>query len=341
MKALVLEAPGQADIHSIPEPASATGDDILLRVHKVGLCGSDLNSYRGRNPLITFPRIPGHEVAATVVEPNPAHPQWAAGMAVTLSPYSHCGHCPACLRGRANACQFNQTLGVQRDGALTEYITAPASRLYSASLSLKELCLVEPLTVGFHAAARGRVAPEEIVAIIGCGVVGLGAVAGAAFRGATVIGVDLDDAKLATAQKAGAVYLINTAREDLHTRLAELTGGRGPDVIIEAIGLPHTFRAAVEEVAFTGRVVYIGYAKEHVAYETRLFVQKELDILGSRNATAADFDEVIAMLQSGRFPVEDAISLVISIEEAGEALQRWSADPASMRKIMVEFPPGT
>ena len=336
MKALVLEAPGQADIHSIPEPASATGDDILLRVHKVGLCGSDLNSYRGRNPLITFPRIPGHEVAATVVEPNPAHPQWAAGMAVTLSPYSNCGHCPACLRGRANACQFNQTLGVQRDGALTEYITAPASRLYSASLSLKELCLVEPLTVGFHAAARGRVAPEEIVAIIGCGGVGLGAVAGAAFRGATVIGVDLDDAKLATAQKAGAVYLINTAREDLHARLADLTGGHGPDVIIEAIGLPQTFRAAVEEVAFTGRVVYIGYAKEHVAYETRLFVQKELDILGSRNAQPEDFRAVIRMLEERRFPVEDAVTHTVPIEEAPAIFAAWDREPARFTKIMID-----
>ncbi len=336
MKALVLEAPGQAAIHSVPEPAPVTTDDILLRVHKVGLCGSDLNSYRGRNPLITFPRIPGHEVAATVVHTNPAHPQWTAGMEVTLSPYSNCGQCPACLRGRANACQFNQTLGVQRDGALTEYINAPASRLYSASLTLKELCLVEPLTVGFHAAARGRVAAEDTVAIIGCGGVGLGAVAGAAFRGATVIGIDLDDAKLATAQKAGAVYLINTAREDLHTRLAELTSGRGPDVIIEAIGLPQTFRAAVEEVAFTGRVVYIGYAKENVAYETRLFVQKELDILGSRNAQPEDFRSVIRMLEERRFPVEDAVTHTVPIEEAPAIFAAWDRDPARFTKIMID-----
>ncbi len=336
MKALVLEAPGHAALHSVAEPAPPGADDILLRVHKVGLCGSDLNSYRGRNPLIAFPRIPGHEVAATVVRVNSAHPQWTTGMEVTLSPYSNCGQCPACLRGRANACQFNQTLGVQRDGALTEYITAPASRLYSASLSLKELCLVEPLTVGFHAAARGRVAPEDTVAIIGCGGVGLGAVAGAAFRGATVIGVDLDDAKLATAQKAGAVYLINTAREDLHARLGELTAGRGPDVIIEAIGLPHTFRAAVEEVAFTGRVVYIGYAKEQVAYETRLFVQKELDILGSRNAQPEDFRAVIRMLEERRFPVEEAVTHTIPLDEAPSIFAAWDRDPARFTKIMID-----
>lgn len=337
MQAVVLEAPGQAVLHSIAEPAPPAADEVLLHVHKVGLCGSDLNSYRGRNPLITFPRIPGHEVAATIVEANPAHPQWTAGMAVTLSPYSNCGHCPSCLRGRANACQFNQTLGVQRDGALTEYITAPVSRLYSASLSLKELCLVEPLTVGFHAAARGRITQQDTVAIIGCGGVGLGAVAGAAFRGATVIGVDLDDAKLATAQKAGAAHLIHSTREDLHARLSALTGGRGPDVIIEAIGLPQTFRAAVEEVAFTGRVVYIGYAKEHVSYETRLFVQKELDILGSRNAQPEDFRAVIRMLEERRFPVEEAVTHTVPIDEAPSIFAAWDRDPARFTKIMIDL----
>ncbi len=336
MKAVVLEGPGRAACQSVPEPAPPAADAVLVRVRKVGLCGSDLNSYRGRNPLVTFPRIPGHEVAATIVQATPAYPQWAVGMAVTLAPYSNCGQCPACLRGRPNACQFNQTLGVQRDGALTETIAVPASRLFSASLSLKELCLVEPLTVGFHAAARGRVAPEEIVAVIGCGGVGLGAVAGAAFRGATVIGVDLDDAKLATAQKAGAAHTIHSERQDLHAALAELTGGRGPDVIIEAIGLPQTFRAAVEEVAFTGRVVYIGYAKEPVAYETRLFVQKELDILGSRNALPEDFRSVIRMLEEHRFPVDDTVTHIVPMEETPAILAAWDRDPAHFTKIMID-----
>lgn len=336
MKAVVLEGPGAAAVAELSEPNAPGENEILLQVRRIGLCGSDLNSYRGRNPLVTYPRIPGHEIAATVAELNPHHPEWQPGTAVTVSPYTNCGHCASCLRGRPNACQFNQTLGVQRDGALTELITLPAKRLYRAELSLKELCLVEPLTVGFHAAARGRVARGDVVAIIGCGGVGLGAVAGAAFRGATVIGIDVEDQKLATAQKAGAAHGINTAQSDLHTQLAELTGGRGPDVIIEAIGLPQTFRAAVEEVAFTGRVVYIGYAKEEVAYETRLFVQKELDILGSRNAQPDDFRDVIRMLEEKRFPVEDAITHVVSVDEAPAILAAWDCTPAHFGKIMIE-----
>jgi len=336
MRAVVLDGPRQAAIHETPEPAREREHDVLLQVRKVGLCGSDLNSYRGCNPMVSYPRILGHEVAAIVAEANPNAPEWPAGMAVTLSPYSSCGRCAACLRGRPNACDCNQTLGVQRDGALTERIVVPASRLFRADLSLKELCLVEPLTVGFHAAARGRVEARDTVAVFGCGGVGLGAVAGAAFRGTTVIGIDLDDDKLATARKAGAAHAINTAREDLHTRLAELTDGRGPDVVIEAIGLPQTFRAAVEEVAFTGRVVYIGYAKEQVAYETRLFVQKELDILGSRNAQPDDFRDVIRMLEAGRFPVNDAVTHVVPMDETPAILEAWSQTPSRFTKIMID-----
>jgi threonine dehydrogenase-like Zn-dependent dehydrogenase len=228
-------------------------------------------------------------------------------------------------------------MGVQRDGAMMEYIRVPREKLYPARLSVVELGLVEPLTVGFHAAARGRVAKEDFAAVFGCGGVGLGAIASCAFRGAETIAIDMDDAKLEIARKAGARHLVNTARENLHERLHEITGGSGPDVVIEAIGLPETFRAAVEEVAFTGRVVYIGYAKEPVLYETRLFVQKELDIMGSRNALPENFLEVIQMLEAGRFPVQDAVSAIVPIEDAGRMLAEWSTAPGRFTKIMVEL----
>src|ERR1700694_1995153 len=151
-----------------PEPV-ANGSSLLLKVRMVGFCGSDLNSFRGKNPLVSFPRIPGHEVSATIVEGSRMNPAFAAGVDVTLSPYTSCGKCASCRRGRPNACQFNETLGVQRDGAATEYIVVPSERIYPAKLTIKELCLVEPLTVGFHAVARGRVTAEDSVAVIGCG----------------------------------------------------------------------------------------------------------------------------------------------------------------------------
>ena len=334
MKAIVLDEPGRAVVWDVAEPRRGE-EDVLLAVRKIGLCGSDLNTFRGRNPLVSYPRIPGHEIAATVVDAG-RHAEWTAGTNVTLSPYAACGRCASCLRGRPNACRDNQTLGVQRDGALTEFISVPAGKLFRANLSLKELCLVEPLTVGFHAVGRGRVAAEDIVAVIGCGGVGLGAIAGAAFRGARVIGIDVDDGKLEIARKAGASHTINSKTRDLHAQLQELTDGHGPDVVIEAIGLPATYRAAVEEVAYAGRVVYIGWTKEQVLYETRPFVHKELDILGSRNAMPENFREVIQMLEAKRFPVDAAVTHTVPFEQTPEILEAWSREPERFSKIIVE-----
>jgi threonine dehydrogenase-like Zn-dependent dehydrogenase len=331
-----MEAPGNATVAQIPSLEAPRPNEVLLKVNMVGFCGTDLTTFRGGNAMVKYPRILGHEVAATVVENGS---DLAPGTIVTLSPYTSCGTCASCLRGRPNACVFNETMGVQRDGAMTEYVSVRREKLYPANLSLKELCLVEPLTVGAHAAARGRVQPADTVAVFGCGGIGLGAIAASAFRGATTIAIDMDDRKLEIARKAGAKHLINTARQDLHAAFQELTNGRGPDVIIEAIGIPLTFRAAVEEVAFTGRVVYIGYAKEPVSYETRLFVQKELDILGSRNALHEDFLAVIAMLEAGNFPVDDAVSAIIPLEEAAPMLAEWSAAPGKFTKIMVNLAP--
>lgn len=336
MKALILEEPGKAVIAEVPKPNRKPGE-AMLRVRRVGLCGSDLNSFRGRNPMVSYPRIPGHEVAATIVELDAGPLHLSIGTDVTLSPYTSCGRCASCRRGRNNACQYNQTLGVQRDGALTEYICVPVERLHPAKLDLKSLCIVEPLTVGFHAAARGRAAEGEAVVVLGCGGVGLGAVAAAAFRGATTIAVDVDEAKLAIAQQAGATHVIHAQQQNVQEELRALTGGRGPDLIIEAIGTPDTFRQAVEEVSFTGRVVYIGYAKEPVCYETKLFVQKELDILGTRNAQPEDFRNVIQMLEAGRFPVDAAVSTVVPLDEAPGVFTQWSDQPSRFTKIMIDL----
>jgi threonine dehydrogenase-like Zn-dependent dehydrogenase len=337
MKALVIDAPGQARVAEIPKPAPGAGE-VLLRTRLVGMCGTDLSTFRGRNPLVSYPRIPGHEIAAQIAEVGSDVPvRFTPGLDVTLSPYTSCGKCPSCLRGRVNACQFNQTLGVQREGAMAEYFVAPWSKLYPAEgLSLPELSLVEPLSVGFHAAVRGRVVEEDTVAVIGCGVVGLGAIAAAAHRGARVIAIDIDERKLAVGGEAGAAFAIDSQTGHVHEELLALTGGRGPDVVIEAVGTPDTFRMAVDEVAFTGRVVYIGYAKEPVAYETRLFVMKELDILGSRNALD-EFGIVVDALRSGHFPVSRIISRVVPLEEAGAALQDWSDNPGAFVKVQVSL----
>ncbi|MGI9173758.1 MAG: zinc-binding dehydrogenase, partial [Rhodothermales bacterium] len=288
---------------------------------------------------VSYPRTPGHEVAATVERVGADVPELLGeGMEVTVLPYTACRTCPACRRGRTNCCRDNQTLGVQRDGALMSYLAVPWEKVLPApGLSLAELALVEPLSVGDHAAERAAVTEADTVLVLGCGAIGLGAVASAAYRGARVIAVDLDDDKFAVARRCGAAEVINSQKDDLHDTLQMLTWSDGPDVVIEAVGLPETFVAAVEEVAFAGRVVYIGYAKAPVTYDTALFVKKELDILGSRNASVENFENVIRMVESGQVPVETLVTETVDFEQAAEALAAWDARPQAYTRIHVRL----
>ena len=339
MKALFLTQVGKSEVFEIDKPIPKSGE-VLLKVERVGFCGGDMNGFKGLFPLQEYPNILGHEVGAVIEELGadvPSHLR--IGSKVTLYPYLACGTCVACRKGRPNACKTNKTMGVRRPGAMTRYICAPWQDLFvSDQLSVRELALAEPLTVGFHAVARGRVDSQDIVAVLGCGIVGLGAVAAAVNRHATVIAIDLDDAKLEIARKIGVANTINPSKEDLHQRLQEITNGDGPDVIIEAVGSPSTYRSAVEEVAFLGRVVCIGYAKAPVEFNTSLFVQKEIEILGSRNCVGkSDFPEVLSYLEAKKFPVEDVISKVISIDEGPETLKSWAENPQGIIKIMIDF----
>ncbi len=337
MKAFYITEPGKTALDTLQQPHPAA-NEILLKTRLIGLCGTDLSTFRGKNPLVSYPRIPGHEIAATIVETGPdVPPEYQPGMDVTVYPGTSCGKCASCKRGRTNACKFNETLGVQRDGAMRGFFTAPWQKVYRAEkLGLRELSLVEPLAVGFHAAERGRITAADVVAVIGCGTVGLGVIAAGVSKRATVIALDLDDAKLALAKQVGAQYAIHSGNQSVHEELLALTDGLGPDVIVEAVGVPDTYRTAVEEVAHTGRVVYIGWAKEPISFETKHFVHKELDILGSRNSLA-EFPLVIDMLSHGKFPVDSAISATVPLDGAGDALEKWSLSPQSFTKILVEM----
>jgi L-galactonate 5-dehydrogenase len=338
MKTLVIDAPGKFSYGEKPSPEPKPGE-VLLRVKRLGFCGTDLSTFRGANPLVTYPRIPGHEIAAVIEAVTVGvPPELAVGREVTVMPYTACGRCSSCRAKRVNACRNNQTLGVQKDGAFTEFIVVPWEKIVTANLAARELALVEPLAVGFHAAARGRIVRKDTVLVFGSGMIGLGAIAAAGLhRGANVIAVDIEDNKLALARKAGATHVINSRTEPLAERVQEITGGDGPRVVIEAVGAPATYQAAVEFACFAGRVVYIGYAKAPISYETKLFVMKELDILGSRNSTIEDFQAVIALLESGRYPAAETVTDTVPFARSGEALKNWSDNPAHVTKIHVEL----
>ena len=338
MKAVRIAAPMEMGVAEIEKPVLGAGE-VLVKIRYVGFCGSDLNTYLGRNPMVRMPVVPGHEVGAVIEEVGEGVPaNLEKGMVVTLNPYTNCGHCASCRNGRYNACEHNETLGVQRQGVMCEYAVLPWQKIIPAGdIPVRTCALIDPMSVGFHAVARAGVTDSSYVMVIGCGMVGLGAVMRASLRGAHVIAADIDDEKLALAREAGAAYTVNTMTDDVHAKIQEITGGLGADVVIEAVGSPVTYVMAVNEVGFTGCVTCIGYAKSEVAFQTKLFVQKELDIRGSRNATPADFRAVINCINTGRYPVEKFISRVVKPEQAAEAMKEWSENPGKVFRILVEF----
>ena len=335
MKALAILAPGQSGVIDISAAEAGPGE-VAIDVAFVGLCGSDLNSYRGLNPLVSYPRVPGHEIAGVVAAVGQGVADLAPGQPVTVLPYFNCGTCRACRSGRANACVNNQTMGVQREGAMTGRVVVPREKIVPVDgLPLHHLALIEPCAVGFHAVDRAEVTGGETVLVLGCGMIGLGAIIGATQRGARVIAVDLSQDKLETAKAVGADVIIN-AQHDLAAALKEIVA-EGPDVVIEAVGTERTFLQAVDLVGSCGRVVYIGYAKAPIAYDTKQFITKELDIRGSRNARMSDFAAVIEHLRAHPHSADRIISRTVPLEQAPQALKDWDAAPGDFTKILVSL----
>lgn len=338
MKAVQIVNSSDMKVVELEKPTVGAGE-VLVKIKYVGFCGSDLNTYLGRNPMVKLPVVPGHEVGAVIEDLGADVPaDFVKGMNVTLNPYTNCGKCASCRNGRVNACQYNETLGVQRNGVMCEYAVLPWTKIIPAgNISPRDCALIEPMSVGFHAVARAGISDNEFVMVIGCGMIGVGAIVRAALRGATVIAVDLDDEKLGLARRIGASHIINSKTENVHERMQELTQGFGADVVIEAVGSPATYVMAVDEVGFTGRVVCIGYAKSEVAFQTKYFVQKELDIRGSRNALPADFRAVINYMETGDCPVEEFITKIVKPQGALEAMKEWEANPGKVFRILVEL----
>lgn len=336
MKALLIDGLHSCRMADVPDPEPGPGQ-VVVDVRHIGLCGSDLATFTGMNPLVSLPRIPGHELGVVILAAGPDVPaSHAPGRRGVVMPYTACGTCSSCRMGRVNACRFNRTLGVQQDGGLSERFVLPHDKLIlNDTLPPRHLALVEPLSVGFHAIDRGRVTATDTVVVLGCGMIGMGAVVAAVARGARVIAVDFGD-KTAIARRYGAAHGLDPAADDITARINDLTDGHGACVVVEAVGLPATFTQAIDLACYGGRVVYIGYSKALVSYETRFFNLKELDILGSRNALRADFDRAIQWLETLQTPPDDLITTVFAFDDAALALPHWVRERANILKIVIE-----
>ena len=337
MKAVIFDAPEKVRLIDKKEP-EIQPDEVLLKINFIGLCGTDLNIYKGNMPLVTFPRIPGHEISAVIIKKGKDVPEEIKiGSSATVNPYTNCGKCSACRKGRFNTCRYNETMGVQRDGAMQQLLAVPYKKILQSNiLSARELSLVEPLSVGYHAANRGRIDSGEIVLVLGCGMVGIGAVLGALRKNAIVIALDIDNKKLELMKSLGVHHTINSKRENALEIVNEITNEDGVNVCIEAVGAAETYRLALEATGFAGRIVYVGYAGDEVFLNTSLIVKKELDIMGSRNAMT-EFKDVMEMLEEKKFDTGKLISAVYPMNEVGDAFQFWKKARTNHENAFADY----
>lgn len=312
-------------------------DEALLKIRYGGMCGSDINTYRGAFIYASYPRIPGHEFSAEIVDVAPGSHGLEPGMIVTGNPYYNCGSCYSCRRGLVNCCTSNQTLGAQRDGIFREYFAMPISRLYPGKgLDAQSLAVVEPFCISYHGIKRAQVRDDEHVLVVGAGPIGLLALLAAKLKGAQVTVADINRARLDKATELGADHVIDSST-DFDVQVKELTSGDGFDAAFECAGRPSTFLNCLQAVAFRGRVVMIGIGKDNLDFAYAMIQTKELDIFGSRNALKDDFVELIDYAHSGAVDLHSLITRVATIDEAPDAFDEAVTHPERVIKTLIEF----
>ena len=337
MKAIVIPNPNEIEIREVPMPKVKDGE-ALLKVRYVGICGADVASFTGNQPFTTYPRIPGHEFSAEIIEIPENDKGLKAGDIVTCNPYFNCGGCYSCERGFVNCCTDNQTMGVQRDGAFCEYISMPVERIYEGKgLSAEELALIEPFSISQHAVSRCKIKETDNVLVIGAGPIGLFALLAAKAKCKNVVVADILDNRLELAKEYGATAVVNTKNQSLEDFTNEFTNGKGFDVCIEACGAPETFLGCIENAAFAGNIVLIGNGKRETSFVHSIILKKELNIFGSRNALKEDFINNIDLVASKECDVMKMVSRVYDMENALDAFKALANNDGTLAKILIKI----
>lgn len=338
MRTATLTRPGELALSETAPPAEPGAGEALVRVRAVGVCGTDLHAYRGDQPFFTYPRILGHELGVEVIAlgPGTEGAGLAGGDRCAVEPYLHCGDCGACRQGKTNCCVRLRVLGVHTDGGMRECIAVPAAKLHrSETLSYESLALVEMLGIGAHAAARARLEPGETALVIGAGPIGLATIRFAQLAGARVIATDRDAGRLAFCRERLGVDLTVPAGDGLLTELEALTDGDLPTAVFDATGSPASMAQSFGYVAHGGRLVLVGLAQADIAFHDPDFHRRELTLLASRNATAADLARVIAALETGAIDTAPWITHRASLAEMIEQFPGWLDPAAGVIKAVV------
>jgi len=336
MNSLVCSRPGLFEYKKTAEPRQKSGHSII-KIRRIGVCGTDLHAFEGTQPYFDYPRILGHELAGDILEDSPNG--FSAGEAVTIIPYYPCGHCIACRSGKPNCCVSIQVCGVHVDGGMREYLQVPDFALmHGEGLPYDTLALVEPFAIGAHGIQRASVMPGEFVLVVGAGPIGLAAMEFARIAGARVIAMDINERRLRFCRdKLHISHSLLSGTADTIPELKEITNGDMPVVVIDATGNKRAISNGIDYLAHGGRYILIGLQKEDICISHPEFHKRETSLLGSRNATRKDFELVISCFRERRIKPDSLISHRVPFPEVKDVFSSW-LDPANgALKPMIEM----
>ncbi len=337
MRSLICTKPGLLEYKDIPAPVLQP-DHAILKIKRIGICGTDLHAYKGTQPFFAYPRILGHELSGEIVDADGAA-RFVPGEAVTFIPYFNCEKCIACKKNKPNCCVNIKVFGVHIDGGMAQYISVPSySLVKSEGLGYNELALIEPLAIGAHGIARANVLKDEFVLVIGAGPIGLGAIQFARIAGAKVIALDINEKRLAFCkEKLKVDYIIDASEENVLARLNEITAGDMPTVVIDATGSQKAINNALQYVAHGGRFVLIGLQMNEISFSHPEFHKRETTLMSSRNATRKDFDYVIGAIKNGLVEPSNFITQQVKFDDLKDAFETWLYDADKVIKAMVQM----
>ncbi|PAF16594.1 zinc-binding alcohol dehydrogenase family protein [Terribacillus saccharophilus] len=338
MKALQVKGPRELAVIEAELPKIKSTQDVLVKVKRVGICGSDMHIYHGTNPLATLPRVVGHEVTGEVMDIGIDVKNVGVGDHVVVEPIRYCGKCYACRKGRQNVCALLSVFGVHEDGGMREWLVLPEKQLHvvDSELPWEEAVMAEPYTIGAQAVWRGSVAQGDTVLIQGAGPIGICILKLAKLQGAAVLITDLSESRLDFARENGADVTVNAAKEDVRQRVSEWTNGEGANVVIDAVCLPSTFELSLEVVSEAGHVVVLGFDERSSSISQLPITKKEITITGSRLQTY-QFPKVVDLLNSGKLRENGLITHTFTLDQVQEAFDFIENNPDKVRKAVIIF----
>lgn len=341
MQAIQLERPFSFRTIDVDEPSAPLSGEALVRVHRVGICGTDYGGYQGKMPFYSYPRIPGHELGVEVIAVGDGVANVAPGDRCSVEPYINCQQCYSCRRGLTNCCENHQTLGVHCDGGMRARFAVPARKLHlSRTLNFDQLALVETLAIGCHAIDRGKPNAGDHVLVIGAGPIGLSAIEFARVAGATTIVIDINEARLEFCKTTMGVAHTIVAKGDGSelSALEAITGGQLADVVVDATGSNQSMSNALGYCAFGGRLVYVGITQQELSFlHAPIMHRRELSILASRNALSRDFSRIIGLIESGRINTRPWITHHARFDDMIGEFPNWLKPDSGVIKAIVDL----